>query len=103
MQKEKPTEDQIKAEINRLFGMKPRVVRQSMFADDHHAAIDAQVEVLQDAVSDDPELFDEGAIDDRAEIEGWAENVRLAAVEAYQWLEGEEKSSPSNEWRCLVR
>jgi hypothetical protein len=103
MPKNKPTDVQIRAEANRLFEMKPKVLQFSGFGDDHHAAIDAQFLVIQDFLGDQEDFFDERAIEDYAETHGWAENVTSAAREMFQWLEGDEENAPSKDWESLIR
>lgn len=91
----KPTPEQIETEIKTLKAMKPTVLRRSSFGDDHHRAIDAQVDVLELRKSED-DVYDEYSDD--------ADNVRDAAIEACQWLEGEaEDGAPSENWKSLVR
>jgi hypothetical protein len=97
----KPTDKQIKTEIAKLEKMKPRVRHYSGFGDDHHAAIDAQLEVLKDNLSDE-EIEWRMDSDMTAEEELWKENQRDAALEARNWLEGEEKISPTKNWASLV-
>ena len=90
-----PERPQITAEITKLKEMKPRVRHFSGFGDDHHAAIDAQVRVLEQGLSED---------DVYTEFEDGAENVLDAACTAAQWLAGEELDieTPSEEWECLL-
>jgi hypothetical protein len=86
------TEEEIDAEVAALREMKPRVRRFSMFGDDHHKAIDLQIEVLE-------ERMDEDQIDDL--FEGDDENSH--AREAVQWMAGETENAPSVDWKELVR
>ncbi len=98
----KPTEEQIKDEVKKLLEMKPTVLPNSMFGDDHHAAIDAQIRVLENL----DEFFDEEEIERIAgeDEEGWADNVCDQAIEAFRWTEGEsEDGAPSKGWENLVR
>jgi hypothetical protein len=93
------TSKQIQAEIDKLEKMKPTVVRTSFFGDNHHDAIDAQVEVLEDLSIDDDDIYnnhDDGT---------WAQNVVDAAIEARQWRDDEEEEDfvPSESWKELVR
>ena len=87
-----PTDAQIKKEIETLKAMKPKVRRYSMFNDDHHAAIDAQIEVLENDL-------DLEAIDEQFEGE-----VHTNAQDARSWLDGEhEEPTLSGEWQGLVK
>jgi hypothetical protein len=81
----------------KLREMKPHVLAESMFGDDHHAAIDAQIEVLE-----------EGLDQDRTEyrFQDDPENVQSAAMDASRWMEGEkidDFTPPSESWKELVR
>ena len=48
-----PTPEQIKNEIKALEEMQPKVKRFSSFGDDNHEAIDAQLDVLKNDLTDD--------------------------------------------------
>jgi len=92
-----PNTKEIEAEIETLKAMKPTVVRQSMFGDNHWNSIDAQIHVLTERMTED-EVYD------NYENKGYADNVREGAIEAAQWLVGEnEYGAPSKEWKSLVR
>jgi hypothetical protein len=97
----KPTAAEIKTEIDTLKKMKPKVRQFSMFGDDHHAAIDAQIMVLQGDM-------DEDTICDRWDGEELS-NLRDSALEARQWLDGEldpdefDYDRPSGGWKELMR
>jgi hypothetical protein len=93
-----PTEKQIKAEIKKLKKMKPSVRMTSMFGDNHHDAIDAQIEVLEDWGF----FFDYDAIYNKEEEGEWKENVRSAAIAALDWMNGDEPMAPSEDWESLV-
>jgi hypothetical protein len=75
----RPTKTQIKKQIENLKKIKPRVRRTSFFGDDHWAAIEAQITVLERGTSTDEidETFD-------------TMNVHDAACDARKWLDGEE-------------
>lgn len=96
-----PTPDQIEAEIKTLREMKPRVRRRSGFGDDHHDAIDGQLSVLEEDLSEE-DIYDahDGACDDEL---FYAENVKDAALEARRWLDGDEENPPSENWKELVQ
>ncbi len=87
-----PTPEEIKKEIKALEEMQPKVKRFSAFGDDHHEAIDAQLDVLKNDLTDD-------------EIDEQYENhARSNAQDARLWLDGEgDSESPSEEWQGLVQ
>ena len=87
------TGKEIAAEIAKLKKMKPDVRKTSMFGDNHHDAIDAQVDVLERKLTLD-QCWDEFA-DDR-------ENVQSAANEAAEWLAGLTDDLPSAGWKELL-
>lgn len=89
-----PTAEEIVAEAATLKKMKPTVLKSSAFGDNHHNAIDAQIEALEMRKSEE-EIYDELADE--------ADNVRDAALEAVRWMEGEsEDGAPSDNWKSLV-
>lgn len=91
--KKPPTDAQIKKEIKKLKEMKPKVRQFSAFGDDHHAAIEAQIQVLEE----DMELEE---IDE--EFSG-NHHSRTNAEDARSWLDGEyEEETLSGEWESLV-
>lgn len=99
MKTTKPTDDQIKDEIDALKRIKPKVRRLcAMGFDNHHAAIDAQIRVLVQGMDEDDidDVF--GGHDDS--VSEYRENVYNAAVEALQWMDGEVEfaESPSAGW-----
>lgn len=85
------TQPEISAEIANLVQMKPKVRRTSIFGDNHHKAIDAQILVLTQRM-DESETYN---------ME-WPNNVEDAAREAAQWLEGEIDEAPSEDWKGLL-
>lgn len=92
------TQKQVAEEIEKLKTMKPTVRRTSVFGDDHHDAIDFQIEVLKNRMED-------GDIYDAEDVEGIEENVRDAGLEAAHWLDGEDLMdgpAPSDQWKSLV-
>lgn len=92
---EAPSEARIEQEIEALVKMKPTVLRRSGFGDDHHAAIEAQIEVLR-------ERMDQDDVDDNyADAE---DNVRSSVQDAFAWLQGEHESEAlTDDWESLVR
>lgn len=98
------TPKQIKAEMDKLKTMKPKVLRRSMFGADHHAAIDAQVEVLTKTLHPDA-VYEEFPNRETTGVEeDYPSNVFEAALEAAEWLHEKEKQlAPSVGWKELVR
>ena len=93
----KPSAKQIEAEIETLRTMKPTVLMESRFGDNHHDAIDAQIDVLMNGMTEDN-------VYDACENDGLKDNVKDAMLEAAQWVNGEsEDGTPSNGWKELVR
>lgn len=91
------SDEEITAEIAALTTMKPNVLRFSVFRDDHHAAIDAQIAVLTQRM--DIETVE-------AEYGESAENIREEAVDAHDWMHGlqdDDMLKPSENWVSLVR
>ncbi len=92
------TEKEIKDQIAALKKIKPTVLRRSFFGDDHHAAIDAQIETLQNKYS-------YRTIDNRNGAE-WEENEADSARSACDWMGGEDLEdgpTPADTWKELVR
>jgi hypothetical protein len=103
----KPTDVDIEMEIATLFQMKPKVTRASKFGDNHHDAIDAQLEVLKKRLStygaEDAYPLEQGEDGEDDFVPGVHENVYSAAQEAARWLAGEEQAIPPTEnWKELV-
>jgi hypothetical protein len=88
-----------------LAKMKPKVLRRSSFGDDHHAAIDAQIEVIKEMHDEDRifSMFDPNSVGN-GESEIAAENILSAARDARNWMDGEsEDGPPSKSWKELLR
>lgn len=97
-----PTKAQIKAEAKKLAAMKPKVRRMTAFGDDNHAAIEAQIEVLENDLSED-DIYNRANEETAAAEELWTERQRENATHARQWMDGEEKESPSQSWAGLAK
>ena len=95
------TAKQIQKEIAALVAIKPRVIPHSAFGDDHHAAIDAQIEVLESGL-DEGEVYDRADEEKAAEEEIWSHSVQEAAQQAVRWRAGEEKTL-AKDWEDLAR
>jgi hypothetical protein len=96
-----PTFEQIAAEIARLRAVQPRVPRYSFFGDDNREAIDAQIRVLEDALSRD----DVHARFGMCSLE-FNENILEGALMAHDWMTGElasDESSPAAGWEAIAR
>lgn len=88
-----PTIEQIKAEVAALKEIKPKVRRLTLFGDDNHKALDAQIKVLE-------KDLDEDAIYDR-----YDDDPRLLdyAQQARAWMDGEsEEDSLVEDWKSLA-
>jgi hypothetical protein len=88
------TTKQIADEAAKLRKMKPTVIPKSMFGDDHHAAIDAQVWALEQGASVE-EINDKYNYNTR-------EGENTAAYEAHEWM-CDDGDKPSDGWKELVR
>lgn len=83
-----------KDQVVALRAIKPTVRHYSGFGDDHHAAIESQIGVIEGTLSDD-DINDIGS-----------DNSRDAAFCAQQWLDGadlEDGPDPASTWKCLVK
>jgi len=93
----RPTQKQIKEEIAKLREMKPTVLQFSKFGDDHHAGIEAQIEVLENDMDDTD-------IDEKEDEEDWTSGEVENARQACDWLNGVSQDGPPSEgWKTLVR
>lgn len=102
------TTEEITTEIATLKAMKPNVRKTSSFGDNHHDAIEAQIEVLENGMSTD-EIYDKWETTDDEDIdfdEGRAENVVNSALEAQMWRDDDGSegplAAPSEEWKSLL-
>ena len=90
----------IAAEIQTLRAMQPSVRRTSAFGDNHHDAIDAQVDVLTRwmDIDDIEDVYGEDGAG-----EEFAQNVYDAAMGAYEWAHASgDTLPPSKGWETLV-
>lgn len=92
------TKEQIESEIKALREMKPSVRHRTMFGDDNHAAIDAQIKVLEEGMSEDA-IYDEWPEDEEDAHE------RDHARDAATWRDSDdpEDGAPSVGWKELVQ
>jgi hypothetical protein len=90
-----PNVEQIAAEIEALREIKPRVRHFSSFGDDHRRAIEAQIEVLENAYTEDE--VDEEFVD-------FEDNIKSSALDAANWLTGDHESERLvDDWKSLVK
>ena len=86
------TQEEIKKEIKALKAIRPKVRPYSAFGDDNLAALDAQVNVLENSMEDD-DIYD---MYDHADV---LEYVLEVAIEAGCWLNGNSESgSLATDW-----
>ena len=103
----KPTAEQIKAEISALEGIKGKVPRKTFFGDDNHEAIEADIEVLKNNLSDEA-IYDRSHTEDESDERHdddslWSEHAKDSALSARRWLDGDADESPSTGWKALVK
>ena len=88
---------ELKVEAEKLRKMQPNVRRKSIFGDNHHDAIDKQIEVLLDDSIEERDILDELG------SEYIAKNVSDAAIAAIEWRDEDSEDVPSDEWQSLLR
>jgi hypothetical protein len=90
------TAKQIAAEAKELREIMPRVRHYSSFGDDNHRTIEAQLDVLENDLSEDT-IYDRFSEDDDAE------DLANCAMDARRWMDGEETDGGLVEnWKPLV-
>jgi hypothetical protein len=95
------TEEQINAEIAALMKIKPNVRERTIFGDDNHAAIDAQVAVLRDRMSSDKVYNDYGDEDS----DDFDQYTLDAALSAHDWMTGalaSDEDAPAASWAASL-
>lgn len=94
----------IKAEIDKLKVLKPDVPQHTAFGEDNHAAIDAEILVLEKALEGEIGN-DEQEIWDLDEEQGWSDRERENAIEAFEWLTGDKPmlADDPDGWAGLVK
>lgn len=96
----KKTIEEIRAEITALKAMKPTVRARSIFNDDNHAAIDAQLRVLAEQMSEDAVYAAYGDED----ADDFDQHILDSAHHAYLWMSGRpDYEAPSADWMPLVQ
>lgn len=103
----KPTNEEIDAEVGHLEALKPRIRKQNAFGDDLHGAIDAQISVLKDRLSESKvfDKFEETGNPDCDHDEGRSQHTLDNALEAWRWMAGEaaDPEPPSKGWEELAK
>jgi hypothetical protein len=98
--KKRPTNEERAAMVEVLTKIKPTVRHFTAFGEDHHAAIEAQCDVIERLMSDDA-IFTKYSPD-----EAWGQsrpqNVMDAALDARRWLDGQEVHL-LDDWKELAR
>jgi hypothetical protein len=91
------TKQQIEEEVERLKSMKTRVIHYTITGEDNHAAMEAQIEVLQKRMTqEDVDLAFGDPFDDEES------NIYANAQQAYNWMVEDDESLPSFKWAELV-
>jgi hypothetical protein len=101
----KPTDKQIAAEIAALKKIKPKVRARSAFGDDHHAAIDAQIDVLVKRMTNDQvyDRYEPTGDSDIDRDDGRSESIHSSALDALNWRTGDSNDgAPSKSWKELT-
>jgi hypothetical protein len=97
----KPNKKRIEKEIKDLTEIKPKVRHFSMFGDDNHKCIEAQIEVLTNNLSD--EQIDDKWGGEVCDESAPALSLYDNATEARAWLDGEsELKTLVEDWRSLI-
>ena len=107
------TPEEIAAEAEHLKALKPKVPAKTMFGDDNHAKIDAQIRVLEEDMTE-AQIWDNSFPEDDERLDGIftaadlvaegefdTETVSLA-LDARKWLYGETEEPPSKGWAELA-
>lgn len=96
----KPTEKQIKAEINKLYDLLKKVPMTNFFNENNHDKINAQIKVLEDRMDEDEVYAEFEDTEDPDKTYDLVSNARDAAM----WLIGEsEYGSPSDGWKEIAK
>lgn len=87
---------ELKVEVEKLRMMQPNVRRESIFGDNHHDAIDMQIEVLLD------ETLDIDGVNGGRDDGDIPDNVADAAIAAIEWRDEDSEDAPSEDWKSLL-
>jgi hypothetical protein len=96
----KRTKSEIKAQIDFLGKDKMRVTKYSAFGEDNHAAIDAQINVLTNSMTEDNVCVNYRYI---GEDDFNGRYIFEAAIETALWLSGERNEDPHLDWSHLTK
>lgn len=94
----KPTAKQVKAQVAWLEKNKPKIRHYSMFGEDNHAKVEAMIDVLSESLDED-DIYDRFG----SEEEGDNPPELDAAMFARRWMDGEEDTTPQEDWKGLVQ
>ena len=94
----KPAQEEIDIEIEKLEELLPDVRQYSIFGDNHHAAVEAQIKVLSEDMTEG-EIYDEWEDPDNPDVN---RNTLDSALQARRWLDGEAEESLSDDLEPLV-
>lgn len=97
----RPDANQIEQEIAALRSLKPSIRQFSEMADDNHAALDAQVRVLEQRMTFKEILETWPPAQDEDDDPG-ADHQNCYAILALGWREGELDEPPSSDWMTLL-
>ena len=94
------TVQELEKEVHALEALKPRVRRFSKFGDDNHAAIDAQIKVFREDLSEE-DIYKEWEDPDNYDANRYLIDSALVAA---AWRDGESEDglAPSDDWKPLV-
>jgi hypothetical protein len=95
------TSEAIQAEIAKLKEMKPKVLQYTVFDDDNHEAIEAQIEALEGRWDEDDCYDAYGGDGEDDEIDD--DRLLGMTLDAVHWMEDNEKEAPSKDWASLVK
>lgn len=93
------TDDEINAEIEALRKLKPTIGVRNLFGDNHHDAIEGQIEVLESRLTEE-QVCDKHDHATEDEI-FYPDNVFTAALQTALWMSGESEATPCSHWQGL--
>lgn len=99
----KPTTKQIDAEVEKLKEMRSKIPPRNFFGENNLLKIDAEIEALEKRM-DEQQVYDRFGADETAdEFQESDLEPQHSAIYAIQWMNGEEKESPSDGWKPLIK
>lgn len=104
MKKPKPrSQAEVNKEIQILVDLKDKMPQRTAFGDDNREAIEAEIVVLKDNLTEQ-QIDDRSWFEDEGEDESkWSSHTNDSARYAYNWKIGHEKEPPSHGWKPLVK